>query len=160
MLKRGLVVLVASATTLAFVACGGGQESATSTEAAVATTEAPAEGTPVTITVGETSPDEMYMEADPASVEAGPVTFIVANEGAKEHELVVIRTDTPAADLQVGADDKVDEEAYGEVIGEVEDVAAGESKSATMDLEPGHYALICNITGHYRMGMFTDFEVR
>ena len=29
----------------------------------------------------------------------------------------------------------------------------------TLSLTPGHYALICNIPGHYSSGMHTDFTV-
>ena len=29
----------------------------------------------------------------------------------------------------------------------------------TVDLEPGHYVLFCNLPGHYRLGMRSDFEV-
>ena len=68
----------------------------------------------------------------------------------------MIATDTPAGDFPVeGARAQVE----GEVIGEVEGIAGGQSKTLEVDLEPGHYALICNIPGHYEPGMYSDFEV-
>jgi uncharacterized cupredoxin-like copper-binding protein len=29
----------------------------------------------------------------------------------------------------------------------------------TADLSPGHYALVCNLPGHYKAGMHVDFWV-
>jgi uncharacterized cupredoxin-like copper-binding protein len=44
-------------------------------------------------------------------------------------------------------------------IGEVSGLKAGQSKTLTLHLKPGHYALICNEPGHYMSGMHTDFRV-
>ena len=38
--------------------------------------------------------------------------------------------------------------------GEIADVEAGKTKSATNDLTPGKYAMICNVPGHYEQGMY------
>ena len=40
------------------------------------------------------------------------------------------------------------------------DLAAGATKTLTLNLKPGHYALICNIAGHYMAGMYADLTVR
>ena len=55
----------------------------------------------------------------------------------------------------------VDEAASGTVIGKIEasELGSGASAGATFDLSPGKYVLICNISGHYDAGMYTDFEV-
>ena len=49
------------------------------------------------------------------------------------------------------------------LIGEVEDVAVGTTKTVTLDLAAGKYVLLCNIVEedevHYRLGMRTAFEV-
>lgn len=39
------------------------------------------------------------------------------------------------------------------------DMEAGASKTLTLKLDKGRYALICNIPGHYAAGMFADFTV-
>jgi uncharacterized cupredoxin-like copper-binding protein len=107
---------------------------------------------------------------DTMSVSAGSVTFDVENVGPDDlHEFVVVRTDFPASDLPTGEDGAFDEEADGvEVIGEIEDLEVGATGSLTLDLEPGHYALVCNLVeeeddgeleSHYQMGMWIDFEV-
>ena len=86
----------------------------------------------------------------------GKVTFTVKNAGRFKHEMVVIKTSTKASKLKVSGNEASEKGA----VGEVEDVAAGKSKKLTLTLAKGHYALICNIPGHYKNGMRTDFTVR
>ena len=71
-----------------------------------------------------------------------------------------MKTDTPASDLIV-KDGKVDEEASGTVIGEIDQtkLQPGQQASDTWDLEPGTYVLFCNITGHYNLGMRAGFTI-
>ena len=92
----------------------------------------------------------------------GQSPFQIANQGKIEHELVVLKTDLAANALKMRAADptKVDEEAGAKNVGEVEDVAAGASKSETFDLAPGKYMLVCNVSGHYKSGMVAAFEVK
>lgn len=45
-------------------------------------------------------------------------------------------------------------------VGEVDDLAPGASKDLTLTLPAGHYALICNVPGHYAGGMHADLTVR
>ena len=86
---------------------------------------------------------------------AGHVTFAVHNGGAVTHEFVVIRTGKPAGALLKGA--RADETGN---VGETGDLKAGASKTLSLKLKPGHYALICNLPGHYASGQHTDFTVR
>lgn len=46
-------------------------------------------------------------------------------------------------------DGKVNEETAGESPGEVDDIDAGQAKTATMRLTPGKYVFVCNVVGHY-----------
>jgi len=94
------------------------------------------------------------------TAQAGPVTFDIKNVSANEvHELVVLRTDLPADKLTLGADGLVDEDKF-EAAGEQGDIDASQSAKLTLNLKPGHYALICNLPGHYLAGQHTDFSVR
>jgi uncharacterized cupredoxin-like copper-binding protein len=86
---------------------------------------------------------------------AGKIRFSVHNSGAITHEFVVIRTDKPAAGLMKGA--RADESGN---VGETGDLKAGATKAITLNLKAGHYALICNLPGHYKAGQHTDFTVR
>ena len=72
---------------------------------------------------------------DPADVTvdaAGQVTFTVSNDGQETHALEV--------------------EGNG-VEEETNSIAAGESGTLTVDLEPGEYELYCPIDGHREQGM-------
>jgi uncharacterized cupredoxin-like copper-binding protein len=44
-------------------------------------------------------------------------------------------------------------------MGEQEDIASGSDTTLSVDLQPGHYVIICNITGHYEAGMHTELTV-
>ena len=77
------------------------------------------------------------------------------NDGAIRHELVVIRTDKWAGGLLKGK-----EASEAGAVDEIGDLPSGATKRLALNLKPGHYALICNLPGHYKGGMFADFTVR
>jgi uncharacterized cupredoxin-like copper-binding protein len=91
-----------------------------------------------------------------ASAAHGRVTFRVKNAAGMEHELVVIKTSRRAGSLPTSSSGKASEKGS---VGEVE-LGAGKSKSLTLNLKKGHYALICNVGGHYKAGMHADFTVK
>jgi uncharacterized cupredoxin-like copper-binding protein len=93
----------------------------------------------------------------PADGEHGEFLFEVTNEGQQPHELVVIQSDAAADDLPTGATG-VDEEQV-EVLGKVQNIAAGGTAELSLELDAGAYILVCNIPGHYQLGMVTDFTV-
>ena len=86
---------------------------------------------------------------------AGKVRFVVTNIGRLEHEFVVIRTNKPAGNLLKG--NEADETG---AVGELDGVKAGNARVLVITLRRGHYALICNLPGHYKTGQFADFYVR
>ncbi len=93
---------------------------------------------------------------------AGEITFEVHNEGRRSHELVIIRTDLAADALPFTNDARfrVDEEAAGEKIGEIEEFRGGGAMEVgSFTLTPGRYVLICNLSTHYRRGMFAELTV-
>ncbi len=94
------------------------------------------------------------------SLPAGEHTFEGTNEGTVTHEFEILRVPEgvdanalPAEGTTVPADDLLDP------VDEVEDLAPGTSATLTLDLEPGTYAVICNLPGHYALGMHTTFTV-
>ena len=114
---------------------------------------------PKTVNVTE----ESYgLALDKSSIGAGTITFHVTNNATDQaHEFVIFQTDLSADSLPLNSDGDVDEEGEGvNHIDEVEDIQTGESKDLTVDLQPGHYALICNMPGHYAQGMHIDFTVK
>lgn len=93
----------------------------------------------------------------PTSVPAGMVRFLAHNEGDEEHEFVVVKTDLAPDALPVKGDEV--EEGDIEMIGELEDVKAGQAPVLPLDLKPGKYVLFCNLPEHYQKGMFAGLEV-
>ena len=87
---------------------------------------------------------------------AGKVTFNVQNAGQVPHEFVVLRTDKKASDLL----NKSGEADEGGNVGEIGDLQPGQAKHVTLKLSAGHYALICNLPGHYKAGQYADFNVK
>jgi hypothetical protein len=85
----------------------------------------------------------------------GKVRFVVTNIGKMEHEFVVIKTSKPAGNLLKG-----NEANETGAVGELDGVKPGNARVLVLKLAKGHYALICNLPGHYRTGQFADFYVR
>lgn len=102
--------------------------------------------------------NEWAITLDSSIGKAGTITFNVNNKGAKTHEFVIVKTDLKADSLPV-ADDEVDESAFTPV-DEIEDIEAGATPSLAVDLQPGHYVILCNLTSHYQKGMHADFDVQ
>jgi uncharacterized cupredoxin-like copper-binding protein len=95
---------------------------------------------------------------DHASVPAGHVVFGVRNHAAMAHELLVIKTDLAPDQLPLdGATAKAKEDGK---VGELLNIAAGSSRKLVLELAPGTYVLICNIAGHYQLGMRVGLEVQ
>ncbi len=72
-------------------------------------------------------------EPSSLTAQAGSVTFQVHNAGAAEHEFEVMQGDN--------------------VLGEVEGLVPGLTKSVTVSLAPGTYTYICRLAGHDQLGM-------
>ena len=99
------------------------------------------------------------IQTDQPGAAAGPVTFVVANAGVMPHEFVVLKTDAPADQLPMNASgSKALEKNIN--MGEIENIAAGQSSSKDYKLAAGNYVLVCNMPGHYKMGMHTAFTVK
>ncbi len=96
-----------------------------------------------------------------SSVSSGQVTFNVSNVTTdnETHEFVIVKTDLDSADLPVDADGNVDEDQIT-VVDEVEDLEPGNSEDLTVNLDPGHYVIMCNVEGHYKQGMHTNLTVQ
>ena len=141
---RGLVrcSVMALAMFGLVTACGSDSKSSSAdTAAAGADVTVAADaggGTPVAVTAGDTSDTVQFLKVDPTSVPTGKVTFTFKNTGNRQHEMIVLKTDTPADQLKVGSDNKV---------------------VKTFDLAAGSYVLVCNLEKHYNQGMKSAFTV-
>jgi uncharacterized cupredoxin-like copper-binding protein len=119
----------------------------------------------VTVTLGDASATSMFIHLSQPYVPAGSVTFIITNTSTTmQHELVGFLTKTGAGDYPItsfdGEANRVDEDKAGVAV--VDTGAAlkpGATQMLTVDMKSGHYAMICNLAGHYAAGMHQDFWV-
>ena len=178
--RRLLIACLALMTGTGVVAgCGSSSKSSnvststtTTTVGGGGTTQAPASGTTIQVTVGDTKGlgGAMTLVAKPPAALAGDVTFVVKNTGTIDHEVIVLKTEVPFDKLPVvdagdpparvtsGAN-KVDESGN---VGETgaPDLKPGDTRSFTIkNMAPGKYALVCNIALHYGKGMRAGFTV-
>jgi len=100
--------------------------------------------------------DEFTLKPNPKTASHGKVTFSVKNAGSDRHELVVVKTSTAASKLKVSGGRA---SAKG-TVGAVKNIAAGKTKTLSLHLPKGHYVLLCNLPGHYQLGMRADFSVK
>lgn len=122
--------VLAGAIACAAAACGSSAPGgAASTNPGAGASSAPGGSTP---TVDVTAVDYKF---EPSSLRTpqGRTTFQIRNAGAAEHEFEILQGDT--------------------VVGEVEGLVPGLSKSLTVDLAPGTYAFVCRLAGHDQLGM-------
>lgn len=90
--------------------------------------------------------DEWSVVPPKGDLTAGKVSITATNKGSETHELVIVRA-SDAASLPKKADGSVDEDKIpdSKKAGEIADLAAGKSKSQTLDLPAGDYIAFCNI---------------
>jgi uncharacterized cupredoxin-like copper-binding protein len=153
---RRVSYLIVLTIVLAALASCGNEQKAAAPEQAVQPSAQQAAGGKVAVTVGD-----FKIGLAQATIPAGKVTFAVAGAGPSAHEMVLFRTDLDQTKLPTSKDGtKVDEEGPGvRHVDEVEDITAGSTKDLTVDLQPGRYVLVCNIPGHYKLGMHTVLTV-
>jgi len=96
-----------------------------------------------------------------AEIAAGDVTFAGTNEGSTVHEMEIftVPDGVDATSLEVSDSVANTEGAGMTVVDEVEDIAPSTTAELTVSLDPGTYAVICNLSGHYAQGMVTEFTV-
>lgn len=145
-------MLTMTAGLLAVATTGCGSSSSASSAKHDKTASIPAKAGVAPIGVGLS---EWKVEPGVSRARSGKVTFAVKNSGKIKHEFVVLKSDRRAAALGKGA--RVPETGN---VGETGDLAVGASKKVTLTLKPGHYALVCNLPGHYASGMHADFTVK
>lgn len=161
-MKTGRAIVLVGIASLLAMGCSSPGATASSGASASPGGPSGAAGTAVEVKL-----QEWAVGTDVTTAPAGVVTFTATNAGPEDiHEFVVIKTDLSLVELPTDATGAVDESGGGMTVsGEIEDIAVGSSGTLTVTLEPGAYALICNIydetekESHYQMGMRTSFTV-
>ena len=143
-MRRALAAVFVVVAVCALSACGGSKSSSSSSP-------------PGTINVTE---QEYSIKLSSTSLKAGPVHFSVKNQGGMVHEFMVFKT-TLAPNALPQKNGVVDEQGAGveKISPEVDNINAGQTKTLDVQLTPGSYVAICNIAGHYQLGMHTAFTV-
>jgi hypothetical protein len=108
--------------------------------------------------------DEYSVVTDVDALPEGPIKFDITNDGAIDHDLLIVRSDIPGAELPTEDDGSFDEDAGGvDVEREINDLEPSAETSRSYDLDPGKYVLLCNIvdgeTSHYDLGMWTEITI-
>jgi len=104
---------------------------------------------------------DFKLSASTLSMPAGTVTFHVENHGPSTHEFVVDETFYAAASLPLQKNGlQVNEDsARLRAADSIPSLRVGTTHDLTMQLEPGHYVMFCNLEGHYQGGMRLGFDV-
>ncbi|MCZ7535553.1 MAG: hypothetical protein M5T61_06140 [Acidimicrobiia bacterium] len=165
-----IAISVMSAFTIAAASCGGDDDSddtaasvetTAGTEATATTTVAEPERTAVTFVATDFAFD------GPAEVPAGIVDVTIVNQGQEDHHVQLIRLDGDVdVDALTTATDSGDFSVLSEVtfLGGPNGAGPGAERTATVDLDPGSYVVICMIpsvdgVAHYDKGMVAPLEV-
>jgi hypothetical protein len=111
---------------------------------------------------------EWSITTGPNTVPKGPIEFTIKNNGQKQHDLVILRTNIPPDQLPTKSDGSVNTDAADITLEHTVDaIDSGDTTGRTYDMQPGTYALISNLvddnngakTAQYGQGMRTGFTV-
>jgi uncharacterized cupredoxin-like copper-binding protein len=153
-MRVAVLAVAALATSFAIAGCG----SSKAKDASAAATGATQSSSASTAAVSKINANltEWAVNLSSPVAKAGNITFTADNVGKAPHEMVVLKTDEPASELAV-KDGRVSEK---DSVGEISELEAGKSGTKKLDLKPGKYVLVCNISGHYEQGMYTALTVK
>ena len=115
--------------------------------------------------LGETSPTAMYIHLSQTAVPAGQGELRHHQRGQGEARVrgaADHRSPPTLPDRELrgrGQPDRRGRQGRRSNVGETGDMAPGHDEVLTIDLASGHYAVVCNLAGHYAMGMHQDLWV-
>jgi uncharacterized cupredoxin-like copper-binding protein len=92
-----------------------------------------------------------------SSVKAGSVKFGIRNLGTMVHDFDLYKTDLPLANLPI--DQGAAKVKMDGLVKQMINIAANRSTTISADLTPGRYVIICNVAGHYQLGMRVSLQV-
>ncbi len=92
------------------------------------------------------------------TVRAGVVKIGIRNVGTMVHDFDLIKTDLAPDKLPI---DTTSAKAKTDgLVKQVINIAAGRVTTLSADLAAGHYVIICNVAGHYQLGMRAELTVQ
>jgi uncharacterized cupredoxin-like copper-binding protein len=92
---------------------------------------------------------------------AGDVRVVFENRGPDTHELLMFAADGMADAMPMRLDALTVDEDSARLHNVIDETGtpAGGSQTVTVHLSPGHYVILCNMSGHYMAGMREDVTV-
>ena len=145
MSRGGLLIIAAFLLPAALLvaACGGASKDVF---------DEPPENTKLAVRL-----DEYKVETRPGEPTEAVIRLATQNTGTIAHELKVIRTDLAADALpQKGG---VVDESQVQVVAKSKELKRRDKATLDVKLQPGSYVFICNISGHYALGMRAGIKV-
>lgn len=119
----------------------------------------------VTVSAGPGAPQAVILNewkvTAPPSVKAGKYNFTIANAGQAEHELLVFKSDLGPAQYPLEGSGNIAEDGPGITkVSDGNNIVPGTAQTRIIELStPGKYLFVCNIPGHFKMGMFAVVTV-
>ena len=134
----------------ALVACG----TTSASNSSPANSPTPASGQVIKLT-------DFKVEVSP-TLGAQQTTFQISNNGNQQHELLVFKTDLDPSQLPVATSGDIDEEGAGIAkVSDGDNLDPGKGQSRTVDLsKAGKYLFLCNLPGHFKLGMYATVTVQ
>ncbi len=102
---------------------------------------------------------DFWITTSQPSVEAGNITFSIANQGRVIHEFKVVQSDLAPGSLPLIEEEFKVDESQVNVLGATDIMQPGDTRTLVLNMPPGNYVLICNIASHYQAGSYTGFQV-
>jgi uncharacterized cupredoxin-like copper-binding protein len=100
---------------------------------------------------------EYAITVSPGTFKAGSIKFGIRNNGTMVHDFDLIKTDLAFDKLPTDTGSaKAKEDG---LVKQMINIAANRSTTLSADLAPGNYVIICNVAGHYQLGMRVAFKV-
>ena len=115
----------------------------------IASCAAAAENIPADVDLAVTMKD-YRVELNVTTLKAGTVKIGVKNAGGMEHSFELLKTDLPFDKLPTTGDARAREDG---LVKQIKSIAVGKVSTITADLAAGKYVVICNVAGHYQLGM-------
>ena len=91
------------------------------------------------------------------TVKAGVVKIGIRNQGTMVHDFDLIKTDLAPDKLPI--DTAAAKAKTDGLVKQMINIAVGRATTLSADLAAGHYVIICNVAGHYQLGMRAELKV-
>jgi uncharacterized cupredoxin-like copper-binding protein len=102
---------------------------------------------------------DFELTVSPDAIAPGAVTLTASNDGPSTHEFELF---SGAEDVDLDAlpvENDVADTTGLTLVDEIEDVTPGSTAELNVTLEPGTYAVVCNLPEHYAQGMHATLTV-